>query len=287
MRTLIFATVLSLAFGAASFAQSSDDSVAYDKDTVLARVNGNEITLGHVIAMMERLPPRYGEMENTTLFPGILDQLIDQALIADTISAVPESDATRFKLILENERRAMLSNHAVEQITAQGVTDAELDAIYNERYAQTDGGLEYNASHILVETAEEAEAAIKAIMDGAEFADVAIERSTGPSGPNGGKLGWFGEGVMVAEFFAGVKGLEVGGVSEPVQTQFGWHVIKLNETREVQPPAMAEVRADLTQELIHGKVQDAIDEMRGAAEIERIEIDVPADAIRETTLIDD
>jgi len=168
---------------------------------------------------------------------------------------------------------------------AKGADPEALQKAYDAQYGNVEPKAEYNASHILVETAETAQEVIQMINDGGDFAEVAKEKSTGPSGPNGGELGWFGEGVMVPEFQAAVLEMEAGTVSEPVQTQFGWHVIKLNETREVPAPTLEEVSEELSQTIIQGQIEVAIDEIRSAATIERIEIAVPQAAIRENGLI--
>lgn len=287
MRLIPLAVAASIALAGPVVSQDTETSTAeYDASTVLARVNDREITLGHMIAIMERLPEQYQTLDDEVLFPGILDQLIDQAMISDTVSATQETDGARVRLIIENERLALISKNAIDEIIAEGVEEAELQKAYDTQYGDVAPKQEYNASHILVETAEDAQAVIAEVSGGAEFADVAKDKSTGPSGPNGGELGWFGAGVMVPEFEQAVVGLEVGALSEPVQTQFGWHVIKLNETREVPPPALDEVREELSQPLLEAKIKATLDEMRAAADIETLEVDVPVSAIREGALLD-
>lgn len=289
MRHLPYLLGLSLAIATPVFAQetaTTTQEAAYDASTVIAKVNDREITVGHLIALMERLPERYQELPDQQLYPGILDQLIDQALIADTVSPSPEGDSKRVQLILENERLALLSKNAVDAIIAEGADPDALQEAYNAQYSNLPTKTEYDASHILVETAETAQEVIAMINDGADFAEVAKEKSTGPSGPNGGALGWFGEGVMVPAFEAAVVAMEVGAVSEPVQTQFGWHVIKLNETRDVPPPSLEDVREELEQGLVQDKIEAAIEEMRQASTIERMEVTIPQSVIRESGLLD-
>jgi peptidyl-prolyl cis-trans isomerase C len=149
------------------------------------------------------------------------------------------------------------------------ITDEELQAEYDAQYAAADPVEEFNASHILVETEEEAQALIDALGEGADFAELAAENSIGPSGPNGGQLGWFTAGMMVPEFEAAVFELEAGEVSAPVQTQFGWHVILLNDMREQAPPALEQVRAELIEGLRRARVDAASTSLMGEAEIER------------------
>ncbi|MCE8005466.1 peptidylprolyl isomerase [Aestuariivita sp.] len=233
-------------------------------ETVVATVNGQDITLGHMIIAFTTLPAQYQQLPPDLLFGGILDQLIRQSALAQSFEGEPSLAA---RLSLENEERSLMAGEAVEAVMANAVDDAAIQALYNERYANGVGGEEYNASHILLETEEDALAAIAEIEGGAEFEDVARESSTGPSGPGGGSLGWFGPGQMVPDFEAAVIALEPGTISAPVQTQFGWHVILLNETRIQNAPPLEEVRAEISQELRQSAVEAHIEELVDAADI--------------------
>jgi peptidyl-prolyl cis-trans isomerase C len=237
-----------------------------DAATVVARVNGQEITLGHMIIAHATLPAQYRQLPPDVLYNAILDQLVQQTALAQSFEGeVPGHVA----LSLENERRSLIAGEQVEAIMQGAASEEEIKAAYDAEYADGTGGNEYNASHILVETREEAEA-IKAELDGgADFADTAKERSTGPSGPNGGQLGWFGKGAMVPEFESAVIALSPEEISEPVQTQFGWHVIRLNETRKAEAPALEEVRDEIANQLRQDAVRARVDELTAAAEIER------------------
>ena len=146
---------------------------------------------------------------------------------------------------------------------------------------------EYNASHILVETEEEA-VAVKAEIDaGADFAATAREKSTGPSGPNGGQLGWFGAGAMVPSFEAAVIALEVGEVSNPVQTQFGWHIIILNETRTPDAPTLEEVRDELLQNVRDTAVEEYVASLTAEAQIDQSgAADVDPSVLSDLTLVE-
>lgn len=235
-------------------------------DTVVARVNGVEITLGHMILAQATLPQQYQQLPAEVLYNAILDQLIQQtALEQSRNDPVPRY----IELSMENELRSQLAADAIETIMAGAASETEIRATYDARYAQGFGGDEYNASHILVATEEEA-AAIKAELDaGADFAELAKEKSTGPSGPGGGALGWFGEGAMVPEFQKAVMALKPGEISEPVQTQFGWHVIVLNETRKATAPELEAVRDEIAGQLRQDAVEARIEELTAEAAIER------------------
>lgn len=243
--------------------QAQDELTA---DSVIANVNGTEITLGHMLMVRASLPDQYRDLPSEILWDGILDQMIQQTVLTQLLEG---EDSVRIKLALENERRSLQAAQVIEGIVADAVTEEAVQALYEQTYLQGEATEEFNASHILVATLEDAEAIIVDIEGGADFAEVAQEKSTGPSGPNGGSLGWFGPGMMVPEFQAAVESLEVGEVSVPVQTQFGWHVIKLNEKRVEEAPALETVRAELEERISQQEVVDRIEELTEAAEITR------------------
>lgn len=253
-----------LVAGLALPAVAQDDVTS---DTVVATVNGEDITLGHMLVLRARLPEEFQRLSDDELYSGILEQLIQQALIGGTVSEL--SKVGRY--VLENERRALLATEAVAAITETAVTDEAVQAEYDKMAADYLPEQEFNASHILVETEEAAQAIIDELAGGADFAELARTRSTGPSGPNGGSLGWFGKGMMVPPFEEAVLALEPGQVSGPVQTQFGWHVIRLNETRDTAAPPLEDVRTAIEEQLRGNAIVARIDELRGAALIERRE----------------
>ncbi len=237
-----------------------------DAQTVVATVNGTEITLGHMIIARATLPEQYQQLPDEVLFKGILDQLVQQTALSQSFDGdLPP----RVALSLENERRSLIAGEVVESALKSAVTEEAIKAAYDAKYAEAEPTEEYNASHILVESEEEAKA-IKAELDGgADFAQLARDKSTGPSGPGGGSLGWFGPGMMVPSFEAATIALEPGTVSDPVETQFGWHVIKLNETRKADVPALDAVRAELEGEVSKAAVQETIDAVTAAADVDR------------------
>jgi len=140
----------------------------------------------------------------------------------------------------------------------------------------------------VVETEEEAQSLVEELNGGADFAELAKEHSTGPSGPNGGELGWFGPGMMVEPFEKAVEQLEAGEISEPVETQFGWHVVKLNETRSKSAPALDEVRDEIEQTLQQEAVKNYIDEKVAAADVTRKDsADVDTSVLSQVELLEE
>ena len=252
-------------------------------DTVVASVNGTEITVGHMILVRESLPEQYRNLPNEQLFDGILEQLIQQTLLADLIG---DNDSREIRLTLENDRRLMKASQAVEELSAQAIGEDEIAASYDDRYADADMGMEYDASHILVETEEAAVNLIDKLQAGADFVELAKEFSTGPSGPGGGALGWFGLGMMVPPFEAAVVAMEKGAISSPVKTDFGWHVIKLNDTRAISAPALDEVRGEIIAELQRIAIERRIDELRQQATISRTPVeDIGVEVISQSELM--
>lgn len=259
--TILGSGAVALTLGTAAAAQ---DATA---DTVVATVGDTEITLGEMIITRAQLPQQYQSLPADVLFQGVLDQLIQQQLLADAVEGTPP----RVEMALKNERRTLLAGETINDITVAATSDEAIQSAYEERYANAEAEEEYNASHLLVATAEEAEAAKARIEGGETFADVAREVSTGPSAPNGGNLGWFGAGQMVTEFEQAVMEMEVGDVVGPVETQFGFHIITLNEKRIKEAPALDEVRSQIASQVQETAIQARLAELEAATDIVRPE----------------
>ena len=252
-------TFLSAAAIAASL---STGAMAQDvtADTVVATVGDTEITMGEVIIARMGLPQQYAQFPNEVLFDGLIDQLVQQQLLSDALGETP--DLITYTIV--NELRALRAAELISEIAKSSVTEDDIQAAYDARFADTAEIQEFRASHLLVETQEEAAAAKARIDDGQEFTDVARDVSTGPTGPNGGDLGWFGAGAMVPEFEEQITSLEIGGVSEPFETQFGWHVATLDETRIQTRPALDDLRRELAGELQELAITARLEELAAA-----------------------
>ncbi|MFS4581581.1 peptidylprolyl isomerase [Phaeobacter sp. C3_T13_0] len=235
-------------------------------NTVVATVNGEDITIGHMIIARATLPEQYQQLPDDVLYDAILDQLIQQTSLKQELNGeVPQYVA----LSLENEARSLLAADVIEKVMESAASDKDLRAAYDEKYTDGTGGDEFNASHILVETEEDAVEIRNELDTGADFATLARERSTGPSGPNGGDLGWFTKGRMVPEFEEAVLAMSTADISDPVQTQFGWHVIKLNERRTSAAPSFDDVREELAVQMRQDAVENRVRSLTTEAEIER------------------
>ncbi|MCR8548760.1 peptidylprolyl isomerase [Salipiger sp. P9] len=263
-KTLTKLTAVAFALAMALPVQAEETSL----DTVVATVNGQDITLGNMLVIRAQLPEQYQQLGDDVLWDGILDQLVQQTVLSQDEKA---QETKRVTLSLENERRSLLAAEVIKSVADAALTDDAIQAAYDAEYMGAELGQEYNASHILVETEDEAKALVEELNGGADFAELAKEKSTGPSGPNGGELGWFGPGMMVAPFEEAVKTLEVGQISAPVQTQFGWHVVKLNDMRSKEAPALDSVRGEIELKLQQEAVQGYIDDKLAAADVTRMD----------------
>ena len=261
LRFPLLLAVLALTAGSGA-ARAQETATA---DTVVATVDGVEITAGHLLMMRSQLPQQYQTLPDEALFTGLLEQAVQQQLLA---AEATELDRTS-QLLLDNQDRNLRANAEVTRLFDSELTEDAIQAAYDARYAAVEPGTEYNAAHILVET-QEAAAEIKAELDaGADFAELARSKSIDPSRGNGGELGWFGAGMMVPPFEQAVTALEPGAVSEPVETQFGWHVIRLIETRTATIPPLEEVRDDIVNELQASLLAERLDALTAEADVVR------------------
>ncbi|MGH1354170.1 MAG: peptidylprolyl isomerase [Thalassovita sp.] len=275
--TFLSGAVLSLCMALPAVAENKPSA-----DTVIASVNGTEITLGHMILVQQNLPQQYQTLPSDVLFNGILDQIIQQTVLAQ---AAPAGDSRLVRLSIENERRALKAGEVLQVAVEGAINDVTVQEMFDAKYSDGTGGTEFNASHILVENEEKALELIKMLEDGADFAALAKEHSTGPSGPNGGQLGWFGQGMMVPPFEKAVMGMAVGAVSAPVKTQFGWHVIMLNESRTKAAPTLDEVRGEIEADLENAAVDARINELTNAAKIVKDGTDIDPALVKRADLL--
>lgn len=252
-------------------------------DTVVATVNGTNITLGSMIALREALPPQYQSLPDDVLFKGILDQLVQQEVLKQSL---PQPMSKRDTLAIENETRGYLSNEALKSVAETAVTDEALQAAYDAKYANAAPSTEYHAAHILVDSEDKAKELKAQIDGGADFAELAKANSTDGAAQNGGDLGWFGLGMMVKPFEDAVVTMKPGEVVGPVKTDFGWHLIKLTETRPAKAPAIDEVRDDLAAEIEQKVVEDHIAKLTGEAKVEKPGEGIDPAILKDTTLLD-
>ncbi len=260
-------------------------AAATDADTVVARVGDTEITMGHVVGLMARLPREFQQMPDQALFDGIVQQLVEQSAV---VQSVEEPLNRRLQVDLDNSRREVIVNDTLARVLDGAVTEEGLEALYAERYLDAEPEQQFNAAHILVPTEEEALALLEEIEGGADFGHLAQEHSGDPgSAENGGSLGWFQAGQMVPPFEEAVRELEPGEVSAPVETQFGWHLIRLDDRRSADAPPLDAVRDELTAELQRQAITAHVAAAREATTVEMMVEGIDPALIRDQSILDD
>lgn len=271
-----------LACGMALPALAQDD--APTADTVVATVNGTEITLGELIILREKLPAQYQALPDDMLFKGLIDQAIQQTALEQSVA---DTATKRDELWMRTDQRSYLAGKALQAVVQAAVTDEALQKAYDAKYANAPAAKEYNAQHILVDSEEKANELKAQIDGGADFAELAKANSTDTgSAVNGGDLGWFGLGMMVAPFEEAVVAATPGTVTAPVKTDFGWHLIKVNEVRDATKPAIDEVRDELAAEIEQAAVEAHVTGLTGGAEITRPGEGLDPALLRDASLLD-
>ena len=262
-----------LALGACSADKTADSAGATAKGPAVATVNGKAISKSRVDMIVEQ-GARSGRPDSPETRKAIIDQLALQTVVADEAVKKGLDKTPAVAEQIEAVRQSILANAYVQDfIKSNPVSDESLKAEY-ERIKGTITGTEYKARHILVEKEAEAREIIaKLKKDPGSFAKLAAEKSKDPgSKANGGDLGWFDPRGMVPEFGAAVSKLEKGKITEtPVKTQFGYHVIQLEDSKPVEAPPFDEVKPELAQQLGQQNLKKQLDDLKAKAKIEMVE----------------
>lgn len=265
-RSMVLAAGICIASGS-GFAQELASPDELDAESIVAIVNGVEITLGHMQMTYTTLPADVQNLPIERLWEGLIEQAVRQELLTQSDDAV---ETLRVRLAVENERRARLAAEVIAVVANEAASVAAVEQEYKNTYETGDEILEFQASHILVDTEAEALALTVQLEEGADFAELARKNSTGPSASAGGDLGWFGEGQMVTPFETALLDMERGSFSAPVQTQFGWHVIKLNDTRVKSAPALEDVYDELATVVQERAIANYVETQEKSAFVERL-----------------
>lgn len=270
-KPLAFIAIAIFGFSASSFAQEK---------IAVGTVNGETIYLDEVMQLTEELPDKYRRQPLENYYPNLVAEIANTKLAAKaaTDNGLQNNPLVQDAIRIASERILAEAYFATE--LRKVVTEEEVKAAYDRYVADQDSRDEISARHILVAEEQEAIDLIEKLKGGADFAALAQEFSTGPSGPKGGDLGYFGRGQMVPDFEAAAFALEIGTFSaKPVQTQFGWHVIKLEDKRVAPAPTLDEMRQQIGTGLTQQSLARLIEELRKDAVItERSFEDVRAQA---------
>lgn len=266
LRTLF---IVALAFLAApAWAQGAKPAAS--GDPVVARVNGAEIHRSEVVEAIRNLPPQAQQQPPEKVYPLVLDQLVATTLIAQAAKKAKFTDEPTFKKRLALLQEQYIAESYMQRLAEKGITDKDLHANYDKFVKNAPPREEVSARHILLANEEDAKAVIAELKKGADFAKLAAEKTTDPAGKtSGGNLGYFTKEEMVPEFAEAAFKLKKGEFTEtPVKTQFGWHVIKLEDRRQAKPPSFDQVKPQLTAQLGREVAGKKLKELQAAAKIE-------------------
>jgi peptidyl-prolyl cis-trans isomerase C len=250
-------------------ARAQSDAPA-DADPVLLTVNGEDVFVSDVIMLHESLPAQYRQLPMNTLYPQLINTLIDRKLIAAKAREQGLDNDAQAQQRIAFEMETILEELYLARFIEGSLTDERLQAAYEGFLATWESDEQVRARHILLETEEEATAVIADLGEGAEFEELARTKSMGPTSVDGGDLGFFRrEGDMLPAFAEAAFAMQPGEVSPaPVQTSFGWHVIRVEERQMAPPPEFAEVEPELRAQEAETLVMELSGTLREGATIE-------------------
>jgi peptidyl-prolyl cis-trans isomerase C len=268
------ALALGLAITVAPHPGSAQTTLPPDGSVVVARIDGHEILIADVRDAIQALPEQYRNLPMETLFTAMVDQLIDRHLMVARARALNLGDDLEVKRTLRQLESRVLEQTYLRRIVEGRVTDEAVRRRYERDKDTLSGGKKVRARHILVKTRDEAMAILREISRGKDFATLAREKSIGPSKTQGGDLGFFTREAMLPAFSNVAFSLKKGEVSRaPVQTQYGWHVIKVEDIQEAGPPPLDDVKDELRAKMGDELVEAEIKRLRGDAKVERFGMD--------------
>jgi peptidyl-prolyl cis-trans isomerase C len=242
--------------------------------TVVARVDGTELHLADVEAAQQSLPPQAQKLPLAQIFPVLLDRLVDGMLITEAGRKEHLDQDPEVQQRLKRYEDRLIQEAYLSRAIKAAETEDQLKARYQTFAKEKSGREEVHARHILVKTEAEAKSVIGELDKGADFSELAKKDSTDPGGRSGGDLGYFGHDDMVKEFADAAFALPAGQYTKaPVKSEFGWHVIKVEDHRVSTPPSFEEARQEITQLVAHDVVDTKLKELRGAAKIETYGLD--------------
>ncbi len=275
----VLIAVLALLCGHLAYAQQAAQpgpqlGVPPNPDAVVARVDGVAILASDVAEALRRLPPEYGNMAPDALFNAVLDQLIDQQIVVKQARAQNLQNDLEVQRTMRQLESRVLEQFYYRALIQKQVTETALRRRYEQEKSSLTREKRVRARHILVKTREEAMQIIAELRKGKDFAELAREKSIGPSRTQGGDLGYFTRAQMLPAFSAMAFSLRKGEVSRvPVQTKYGWHVIKVEDIQEAAPPSFEEVREELRSKMNDEVIEAELKRLRAGARIEHFGTD--------------
>jgi peptidyl-prolyl cis-trans isomerase C len=244
---------------------------AEEANPVLAKVNGADIRQSDLALAEEELGPSLAQMDPATKKENVLAFLIDMKIVAKAAEDKKVENNDDFKKRLAFTRNRLLMDSLLAAEGKAATTDEAMKKVYEEASKQIAGEQEVHARHILVPTEEEAKAVAEELKKGADFAELAKKKSKDPGASDGGDLGFFTKDQMVPEFSAVAFALEPNKISDPVKSQFGWHIIKVEEKRNRQAPEFEQVKAQIETYVARKAQAEYVAKLREAAKVERMD----------------
>jgi peptidyl-prolyl cis-trans isomerase C len=254
---------------------SSETSAASGPDPVIARVNGVEIKQSDLALAEEDVGADMQAASPDAKREHLISYLADIIMVTQAADKKNVADNADFKRRLAFLRNKLLMGFELQEEAKGALTDEALHQTYNDAVRSVGGQEEVHARHILVETEDDAKAILEQLKGGADFATLAKEKSKDPGAAEGGDLGYFTKDQMVPEFADVAFKMYPGQLSNPVKTQFGWHIIKVEDKRTKQPPEFDKVKDQIENFLARKAQTDFIAKLRQTAKIERL--DKPAE----------
>ena len=260
-------TALALIAALALFAAPASRA---QQDPVVARVDGTEIHESDLAIAEEDLAGNMQQMAPEAKREYLITFTADMMLVAKAAEAKNLADGADFKRRLAYARTKLLMEQILQTESKSAITPEAMRKVYDEAIGQVKKEQEVRARHILVETEDEAKAVLAELKKGADFAELAKAKSKDPGSSDGGDLGYFTKDQMVPEFAETAFKLDKGALSDPVKSQFGWHIIKVEDKRERQPPEFDKVKDQIEQYLVRRAQAELITKLRAASKIERV-----------------
>jgi peptidyl-prolyl cis-trans isomerase C len=251
------------------------DGVKVEKgNPVVAKVDGKEITRVDVFRYIKLMPANIQQLPAETVYPLALDQVINTRLVQNKAESAGLENDPEVKEQLDLAKQQLIRSVYVQRAVDKQISEGDMKKAYNEYVGKIPAVKEIKASHILVETEDKAKEIIAKLKDGGNFAALAKENSGDPGNKDkGGELGWFSAQDMVPEFSEAAFKLGKGKISEtPVKTQFGWHVVKVEDSRDRPKPSYDELKPMIQVELRRQKLEGMLDNWKSAAKIEKYDI---------------
>ena len=244
------------------------------QDVVVAKVGDNEIHLSDLSEAAQTLPDEVRSMPPQVLYPMLLDQMVDREALVIQAKKDGVAQQPAVQRAIARATDQVLQNAVLSREIGPSVTDAALHAKYDADVANKPGEEEVHARHILVDNEDQAKKIIDQLNHGGDFAALAKANSKDPAAQNGGDLGFFKKGDMVPEFADVAFALKPGQISQtPVKTQFGWHVIKVDETRVAPAPSFDQSKDELRQQIIQAGVRKVLDKARQGLTVVKFNMD--------------